>query len=118
MDGWSNCNLKGFYVVTAHWVDTHSGCLKSILLTILDVSCGTGVGTRVGSALFTYLHEMVGAAFLPKLLHVVTDNGSDACAAVNRLFQLVNSHLGSRKVLPQTTYAVLIAQCSVEFSLS
>ena len=102
MDGWSNRNLKGFYVVTAHWVDSRSGCYKSLLLTILDVSCGTGVGNRVGSALFTYLLEMVGAAFLPKLLHVVTDNGSDACAAVSRLFQLVNSHLGTRKLLPSS----------------
>jgi hypothetical protein len=75
MDGWSNRNLKGFYVVTAHWVDTQSGCYKSLLLTILDVSCGKGVGNRVGSALFSYLLEMVGAAFLPKLLHVVTNNG-------------------------------------------
>ena len=66
MDGWSNRNLKGFYVVTAHWVDTRSGCYKSLLLTILDISCGTGVGNRVGSALFSYLLEMVGAAFLTK----------------------------------------------------
>ena len=102
MDGWSNRSLKGFYVVTAHWVDTRSGCYKSLLLTILDVSCGTGVGNRVGSALFTYLLEMIGAAFLPKLLHVVTDNGSDACAAVNRLFQLVNSHLGTKQMLPSS----------------
>jgi hypothetical protein len=100
MDGWSNRNLKGFYVVTAHWIDTLSGQMKSILLTILDVSCGTGVGNRVGSALFSYLTDQVGAAFLPQLLHVVTDNGSDACSAVNRLFQLVNSHLGSRVLLP------------------
>jgi hypothetical protein len=99
MDGWSNRNLKGFYIVTAHWVDTRSGCYKSLLLTILDVSCGTGVGNRVGSALFSYLLEMVGAAFLPKLLHVVTDNGSDACAAVNRLFQLLNSHFGTKQLL-------------------
>jgi hAT family C-terminal dimerisation region len=99
MDGWSNRNLKGFYVVTAHWIDTTSGCFKSLLLTILDVSCGTGVGNRVGLALFTYLLDKVGAEFLPKVLHVVTDNGSDACAAVNRLFQLVNSHLGTRRLL-------------------
>jgi hypothetical protein len=100
MDGWSNRNLKGFYVVTVHWVDTRSGCYKSLLLTILDVSCGTGVGNRVGSALFSYLLEMVGTAFLPKLLHVVTDNGSDACAAVNRLFQLLNSHFGTKQMMP------------------
>jgi hypothetical protein len=41
---WSICNLKGFYVVTAHWIDTTSGMMKSLLLTILDVSSGTGVG--------------------------------------------------------------------------
>lgn len=99
MDGWSNRNLKGFYVVTAHWIETSSGKMKSLLLTILDVSCGTGVGNRVGSALFEYLLEMVGPAFLPQLLHIVTDNGSDACAAVNRLFQLINSHLGTKVLL-------------------
>ena len=74
--------------------------MKSLLLTILDFSSGTGVGTRVGSALFTYLMEMVGPAFLLQLLHVVTDNGADACAAVNRLFQLMNSYLGSRVMIP------------------
>jgi len=37
LDGWSNRNLKGFYVVTAHWVDVTSLTNKSILLTILDV---------------------------------------------------------------------------------
>ncbi len=100
MDGWSNRNLKGFYVVTAHWVDTRSGCYKSLLLTILDISCGTGVGNRVGSALFSYFLEMVGAAFLTMLLHVVTDNGSDACAAVNQLFQLLYSHFGTKQMLP------------------
>ncbi len=100
MDGWSNRNLKGFYVVTAHWIDTTSGAMKSLLLTILDVSSGTGVGNRVGSALFEYLTDKVGVAFLSRLLHVVTDNGSDACTAVTRLFQLVNSHLGSKVLLP------------------
>jgi hypothetical protein len=100
MDGWSNRNLKGFYVVTAHWIDTRSGAMKNLLLTILDVSCGTGVGNRVGSALFSYLINAVGEAFLPRLLHVVTDNGSDACAAVNRLFHLVNSHVGNKILWP------------------
>jgi hypothetical protein len=92
--------MKGFYVVTVHWIDTATRRMKTLLLTILDVSSGTGVGNRVGSALYTYLFEMVGPSFLSRLLHVVTDNGSDACAAVTRLFQLVNSHLGSRMLLP------------------
>jgi hypothetical protein len=35
--------------------------------------------------------DMVGPAFLSQLLHAVTDNGSDACAAVNRLIQLMKS---------------------------
>ncbi|CAK9275278.1 unnamed protein product [Sphagnum jensenii] len=55
LDNWSNCNLKGFYVVTAHWVDGASLTNKSILLTTLDVKCGTGVSKRVGAALFKYL---------------------------------------------------------------
>ena len=100
MDGWSNRNLRGLYVVTAHWIDTSSGQMKSLLLTILDVSSGTGVGNRVGSALFTYPLDMVGPAFLLQLLHVVTDNGSDACAVVSRLFHLMNSYLGSKVMLP------------------
>ena len=91
MDGWSNRNLKGFYVATAHWVDTSSGQIKSILLTILDVSSGTDVGSRVGSALFTYLMEMMGLGFLSQLLHIETDNG---------LFQLMNSYLGSKVMMP------------------
>ncbi len=44
--------------------------------------------------------DMVGPAFLLQLLHVVTENGSDACAAVNRLFQLMNSFLGSKVMIP------------------
>ena len=44
--------------------------------------------------------EMVGPAFLSQLLHIVTDNSSDACAAVSRLFQLMNSYLGSKVMLP------------------
>ena len=43
----SNNNMKSFYVVTAHWVDVANLTAKSILLTILDVKCGTGVGQRV-----------------------------------------------------------------------
>jgi hypothetical protein len=104
MDAWSNRNLKGFYAVTAHWIDTTTGAIKSLLLTILDVSCGTGVGNRVGSALFFYLIDVLGTAFLPRLLHVVTDNGSDACAAVARLFQLINSRLGSRVLQPSSNH--------------
>ena len=50
-DGWSNRNMKGFYVVTAHWIDTATLRMKTLLLTILDVSSGTGVGNHVGSAL-------------------------------------------------------------------
>jgi hypothetical protein len=100
MHGWPNCNLKGFYVVTAHWIDTTSGTMKSLLLTILDVSSGTGVGNQVGSALFAYLTDKVGIAFLSRLLHAVADNVSDACAAVTCLFQLVNSHLVSKVLLP------------------
>jgi hypothetical protein len=48
LDGRSNRNLKGFYVVTVHWVDVSCMAMKSLLLTIIDVACGTGVGRRVG----------------------------------------------------------------------
>jgi hypothetical protein len=48
IDGWSNRNLKGFWMVTAHWIDTSSGESRSVLLTILDVVCGRGIGKRVG----------------------------------------------------------------------
>jgi hypothetical protein len=53
-----------------------------------------------GLSMFTYLMDMVGPAFLSQLLHVVTDNGSDACPAVNYLFQLMNSFLGSKVMIP------------------
>jgi hypothetical protein len=52
LDGWSNRNLKGFYVVRVHWVDVSSMAKRGLLLTIIDVPCGTGVGRRVGTALF------------------------------------------------------------------
>jgi hypothetical protein len=47
LDGWSNHNLKGFYIVTAHWVNVTSLTNKNILLTILDVNCEIGVNKRV-----------------------------------------------------------------------
>ena len=90
--------------MTAHWIDTTTGAMKSLLLTILDVSCGTGVGNRVVLALFSYLIDALGTAFLPWLLHVVTNNGSDTCVAVAHLFQLINSHLGSRVLQPSSNH--------------
>jgi hypothetical protein len=47
LDGWSNRNLKGFYVVTAHWIDTVTAKSKSLLLTIIDVASGRGIGVEV-----------------------------------------------------------------------
>jgi hypothetical protein len=93
LDGWSNRNLKGFYIVTAHWVDVISLTNKNILLTILDVKCGTGVSNRVGAALFEYLKRL-GRDVVTRLLNVVSDNGTDATVAVARLFQLVNTFVG------------------------
>ncbi|CAM6030955.1 unnamed protein product [Sphagnum balticum] len=58
LDGWSNRNLKGFYVVTAHWVNIASLTNKSIFLTILDVKCGTGVSKLIGATLFKYLKRL------------------------------------------------------------
>jgi hypothetical protein len=93
LDGWSNCNLKGFYIVTAHWVNVASLTNKSILLTILDVKCGTGVSKHVRVALFEYL-KCLGQDVVTCQFNVVNDNGSDAMAAVARLFQLVNIFIG------------------------
>jgi hypothetical protein len=92
LDGWSNCNLKGFYIVTAHWVDVTFLTNKSILLTILDVKCRTGISKRVKTALFEYLKRL-GWDVVTRLLNVVSDNGSDATAAIARLFQLVNTFI-------------------------
>jgi hypothetical protein len=77
IDGWSNRNLKGFWMVTAHWVETRTATLRSVLLTILDVQPGRGVGKRIGTALLEFLRSL-GASVLTKLLAVVIDNGSDA----------------------------------------
>jgi hypothetical protein len=96
-DGWSNRNLKGFYIVTAHWVDLASLTTKTILLTILDVKSGDGVGQRVGTALFEYL-KSIGRGVLTRVLNVVTDNGFDATAAVWRFFQLVNSFVSYKQL--------------------
>jgi len=92
LDGWSNHNLKGFYIVIAHWVDVTSLTNKSIILTIFDVKCGIGVGKRVGTTLFEYLKHL-GQDFVMRLLNVVNDNGSDATVAIARLFQLVNTFI-------------------------
>jgi hypothetical protein len=93
LDGWSNHNLKGFYVVTAHWVDVASLTNKNILFTILNVKCGTGVSKRVGTALFEYLKRL-GRDVMTRLLNVVSDNGSDTTVVIARLFQLVNTFIG------------------------
>ena len=93
LDGWSNRNLKGFYVVTAHWIDTVTTKSKSLLLTIIDVASGRGVGVRVAKDLFEHLKGM-GLNVLTKLLNVVSDNGSDAIAAVKHMFQLINVAVG------------------------
>jgi hypothetical protein len=96
IDGWSNRNIKGFWMVTAHWVDTRTATLRSVLLTILDVQPGRGVRKRIGTALFEFLS--LGASVLTKLLAVVSDNGSDAISAVNTLFQLTNTFIGYERL--------------------
>jgi hypothetical protein len=73
--------------------------IKSLLLTIIDVACGTGVGRRVDTALFEHLKGM-SRDVLTRLLNLVSDNGGDATAAVNQLFQLVNGAVGFDQMLP------------------
>lgn len=85
-DGWSNRHLMGFDIVTAHWVDIASLTTKSILLTILDIKCGTSVGKRIGTALFEYLKRL-GRDVVTRLLHVISNNGLDATVVVAQLFQ-------------------------------
>ncbi len=85
LDGWSTRNLKGFYVVTVHWIDIVTAKSKSLLLTIIDVPSGRGVGMRVAKAFFEHLKGM-GLNVLPKLLNVVSDNGSDAIATMKHMF--------------------------------
>ncbi|BBN17194.1 hypothetical protein Mp_7g12680 [Marchantia polymorpha subsp. ruderalis] len=87
LDGLSNQNLKGFYVVTAHWVNVVTMKTKIILLTILDVKCGAGVGVRVGTDLFEYLKRMAEI-----------NNGTNVTNAVVRLFKLVNIFVGYEQV--------------------
>jgi hypothetical protein len=100
LDGWSNRSPKGFFVVTAHWVEAAALITRSILLTVLDVKCGPGVGKRVGDALFEHLKRM-GHGTVTRLLNVVSDNGSDATSAVSRLFQLVNTYVGVDQLRPE-----------------
>jgi hypothetical protein len=66
LDGWSNRNLKGFYVMIAHWIDTVTAKSKSLLVTIIDVVSGHGVGMRVAKAFFEHLKGM-GLNVLSKL---------------------------------------------------
>ncbi|CAK9869577.1 unnamed protein product [Sphagnum jensenii] len=92
LDGWSNRNLKSFYVVTVHWVDITSLTNKTILLTILNVNCETGISKRIGAALFEYL-KLLGRDVVMHLLNMVNNNGSDTTAVVARFFQLVNTFI-------------------------
>ncbi|CAM6017484.1 unnamed protein product [Sphagnum balticum] len=84
LDDWPNRNLKGFYVVIAHWVDIASLTNKSILPTVLDIKCGTGVSKCIRAALFEYLKHP-GRDVVTRLLNVISDNGLDMTAAVARL---------------------------------
>ncbi len=99
LDGWSNRNLKGFYVVTTHWIDTVTAKSKSLLLTIIDVASGRGVGVHVAKALFEHLKGM-GLNMLPKLLNVMSNNGSDATVAVKHMFQLINATVRYEQMRP------------------
>jgi hypothetical protein len=85
--------------VTVHWINVPTMAMKSSLLTIIDIACGTGVGRRVGTALFEHLKGM-GRDVLTRLLNVVSDNGGDVMAAVKQLFQLVNGAVGYEQMLP------------------
>jgi len=72
---------------------------KSLLLTIIDVASGRGVGVRIVKALFEQLKGM-GLNVLPKLLNVVSDNGSNATVAVKHMFQLINAMVGYEQMRP------------------
>ncbi|CAK9202202.1 unnamed protein product [Sphagnum troendelagicum] len=89
LDGWSTYNLKGFYVVIVHWIDIVMAKSKSLLLTIIDVASGRGIDVHVAKALFEHLKGM-GLIVLPKLLNVMSDNGSDVTAIVKHMFELIN----------------------------
>jgi hypothetical protein len=99
LDGWSNRNLKGFYVVIVHWIDTVTAKSKSLLLTFIDVASGRGVGVHIAKALFEHLKGM-GLNVLPKLLNVMSDNGSNATAAVKHMFQLINAMVRYEQMCP------------------
>jgi hypothetical protein len=99
LDGWSNHNLKGFYVVTTHWIDIVLAKSKSLLLTIINVVSGRGVGVHVAKALFKHLKGM-GLNMLFKLLNVVSDNNSDATIVVKHMFQLINATVEYEQMHP------------------
>jgi hypothetical protein len=99
LDGWSNHNVKGFYVVTAHWINIVTTKSKSLLLTIINAASGRGVGMRIAEALFEHLKGM-GFNVLPKLLNVVSANDSDATTAMKHMFQLINVAVGYEHMRP------------------
>ncbi|OAE26866.1 hypothetical protein AXG93_4360s1200 [Marchantia polymorpha subsp. ruderalis] len=66
---------------------------KSILLTILDIKCETGVRMHIEIDLFEYLKHM-GRHVVTRVLNVTNDNGSDTTNAILRLFQPVNVFVG------------------------
>jgi hypothetical protein len=85
LDGWSNYNLKGFYVVIVHWINIVMAKSKSLLLTIIDVANGLGVGVHITKTPFEHLKGM-GLNVLPKLLNVMSDNSSYATVAMKHMF--------------------------------
>jgi hypothetical protein len=85
--------------VTGHWIDIVTAKSKSLLLTIIDVASGRGIGVRVTKTFFEHLKGM-GLNVLPKLLNVVSDNGSNATTVVKHMFQLINVVFGYKHMRP------------------
>jgi hypothetical protein len=77
-DGWSTPMLKGFYVVTIHFIDSATGKLYETILDFFYAPGGTGLGTRTGQ----YLAKLVKVFRIEnKVLCTLNDNGADAVKA-------------------------------------
>ena len=87
-DGWSNSSLKGFYLVTLHWVCLESAKPMSMLLDFFNIFPGDGVGKRYVQALFTYLKSFGHISF--HLLTIRLDGASDALVASKELGRLLH----------------------------
>jgi hypothetical protein len=101
-------------MVTMNWACIKTCTAKSMILHIVNELPGVGVDNPVGAAIHQFLLGLGPAASM-KLHALVSDNGSDAIAAVTALFLLVSRDLGHDQL--EAEYHVRCADHEIQLAI-